>query len=60
MADGKEVGHVTRTAFSPALQSAIGMGSVRREKSQLNSQLSCGTNVANVITSPLSESQSKS
>ncbi|HEX4538161.1 MAG TPA: glycine cleavage T C-terminal barrel domain-containing protein, partial [Candidatus Acidoferrum sp.] len=60
MADGKEVGHVTRTAFSPALQSAIGMGSVRREKSQLNSQLSCGTNVANVITSPLSASQSKS
>ena len=59
-AHGNEAGHVTRVAFSPALQTAIGMGYVRREKSQLGSELSCGTNVASVINSPLSESQSKS
>jgi len=59
-ADGNEAGHVTRAAFSPALQTAIGMGYARREKSQLGSELSCGANVASVINSPLSESQSKS
>src|SRR5260370_6588918 len=30
MADGKEAGHITRTAFSPSLQTAIGMAYVRR------------------------------
>src|SRR6266853_2932667 len=59
-ADGNEAGHVTRAAFSYALQTAIGMGYARREKSQLGSELSCGANVASVINSPLSESQSKS
>jgi folate-binding protein YgfZ len=58
--EGKEAGHVTRAAFSPALQTAVGMAYVRREKSQLGSELSCGANVARVINSPLSEAQSKS
>jgi aminomethyltransferase len=53
MADGKEAGHVTRTAFSPALQSAIGMGHIRRENSAVGSELSCGGAVAAVITSPI-------
>jgi folate-binding protein YgfZ len=59
-ADGNQAGHVTRAAFSHALQTAIGMGYVRREKSRLGSELSCGANLASVINSPLSESQSKS
>jgi len=54
MADGKETGHVTRTAFSPALQTAIGMAFVRREKSDVGSQLSGGSSIVTVITPPLS------
>ena len=54
VADGKEAGHVTRAAFSPALQTAIGMAYVRREKSEVGSQLSCQSSTATVITSPLS------
>jgi aminomethyltransferase len=54
VADGKEAGHVTRAAFSPALQTAIGMAYVRREKSEVGSQLSCQSSTVTVITSPLS------
>jgi folate-binding protein YgfZ len=54
LADGKEAGHVTRAAFSPALQTAIGMAYVRREKSEVGSQLSCQSSTVTVITSPLS------
>jgi folate-binding protein YgfZ len=60
MVGGKEAGHVTRAAFSPALQTAIGMGYVRREKSEVGSELSCGSSTVSVITSPLSDSQSRS
>jgi len=60
VSEGKEAGHVTRAAFSPALQTAIGMGYVRREKSQPGSQFFCGSSTATVITSPLSDSQSQS
>ncbi len=60
MADGKEAGYVTRTAFSPVLQTAIGMAYVRREKSQVGNELSCGASMASVIKSPLSESLSRS
>jgi folate-binding protein YgfZ len=60
MSEGKEAGFVTRAAFSPGLQTAIGMAYVRREKKQPGSELSCGANMARVINSPLSESQSKS
>jgi folate-binding protein YgfZ len=52
-ADGKEVGQVTRTAFSPALQTSIGMAYVRRENSAVLSELSCGGARAAVITSPI-------
>jgi len=54
IADGKESGHVTRAAFSPALQTAVGMAYVRREKSEVGSQLSSQSSTATVITSPLS------
>jgi folate-binding protein YgfZ len=53
MADGKEAGHVTRTAFSHALQTAIGMAYVRRENSAVGSELSCAGNRTTVITSPI-------
>jgi folate-binding protein YgfZ len=52
-AHGKDVGHVTRTAFSPTLQSAIGMAYVRRENSAFGSDLSCGGVRATVTTSPI-------
>ena len=51
--DGKEVGHITRTGFSPVLQSTIGMAYVRREKSDPDSQLECGNGKATVIRPPL-------
>src|SRR5262245_11919805 len=38
LADGKEIGHVTRAAYSPALQAPIGMGYVRRENSSVGSE----------------------
>jgi folate-binding protein YgfZ len=37
--DGKEAGHITRAAFSPALASAIGMGYVRKENNSPGSKL---------------------
>jgi aminomethyltransferase len=52
-ADGKEAGHITRTAFSPELQTAIGMAYVRREKSDPGSQLDCGGMKTTVIRAPL-------
>jgi folate-binding protein YgfZ len=52
-ADGKEAGHVTRTAFSPALQTSIGMAYVRRENSAAGSEFSSGGARAAVITSPI-------
>lgn len=60
MADGREAGLVTRAAFSPTLQTAIGMAYVRREKSAVGSKLFCGSSTVTVITSPLSDSQPKS
>lgn len=52
LSEGKEVGLVTRTGFSPRLDATIGMGYVRREKSALNTQLNAGENVATVIATP--------
>jgi aminomethyltransferase len=52
-ADGKEIGHVTRTAFSPALQAAIAMAYVRRENSAVGNDVSCGGVRAAVIASPI-------
>ena len=52
-ADGKEIGHTTRSAFSPNLQAAIGKGYVRRENSGLGSEVSCASGKAVVIAAPL-------
>jgi folate-binding protein YgfZ len=57
LSDGKEVGYITRTAFSPVLSAVIAMGYVRREKSDPGSQLSLSDNrsatVIPVIPSPV-------
>jgi folate-binding protein YgfZ len=53
MAAGKEAGHVTRTAFSPTLQTTIGMAYVRREKSNSGTQLDCGGTEASVLDAPV-------
>ncbi len=52
-ADGKEIGHMTRSAFSPMLQAPIGMGYVRRENSPAGSAVGCGGTKAVVIAPPL-------
>lgn len=57
LADGKEVGHVTRAVFSPALQAPLGMGYARRESSTPGSELLCGSERATVVAAPLAESR---
>jgi aminomethyltransferase len=52
LAGTTEVGNVTRTAFSPALACAIGMGYVRREHSAAGSPLVCADITAEVILPP--------
>ncbi|HXL20925.1 MAG TPA: glycine cleavage T C-terminal barrel domain-containing protein [Candidatus Dormibacteraeota bacterium] len=49
LADGKEIGRVTRSAFSHALGAVIGMGYVRRENSAEGSALQWAGNTATVI-----------
>jgi folate-binding protein YgfZ len=49
LADGKEMGTITRAGFSPALQAGIGMGYVRREKSTTGSELQCASGTAVII-----------
>ena len=53
LANAGECGFVTRSAFSPALQSAIGMAYVRRENSALGSELATGSGKARVIAPPI-------
>lgn len=53
LADGKEIGHVTRTGFSPQLKAWIGMGYVRREQGKLGTKLSLAEGKATVIASPV-------
>ena len=53
LADGKEVGHVSRSAFSPALQAPIAMAYVRREYSSSGAELTAGTANATVISPPV-------
>jgi folate-binding protein YgfZ len=53
LAEGKEVGHVSRAAFSPVLNSAIAMAYVRRENSALGEVLSCNNASATVVAPPL-------
>jgi len=52
-ADGKEVGFVTRAAFSPALGHPIGMAYVRRDVSAPGSTLEYSGGTARVIALPL-------
>jgi folate-binding protein YgfZ len=52
LADGKEIGHATRVAYSPALQAPIGMGYVRRENSAIGSEIELGSGKATVIIPP--------
>jgi folate-binding protein YgfZ len=53
LADGKDVGFVTRTGFSPALNAWIGMGYVRREKAGAGTELETETGKAIVVTAPI-------
>jgi len=53
IADGKEMGFLTRAGFSPMLNSWIGMGYVRREKSTPGSVLEYGQGRATVIATPI-------
>jgi folate-binding protein YgfZ len=53
LADGKEVGYVTRSGFSPALKAWIGMGYVRREKSGVGTDLGIAGGSASVIETPI-------
>jgi aminomethyltransferase len=50
--DCKEIGQVTRAAFSPELQGPIGMAYVRRENSATGSELRFNSNKAIVIAPP--------
>jgi folate-binding protein YgfZ len=52
LADGKEVGHLTRAAYSPLLEAPISMGYVRRESSSLGSELAIASGKALVIAPP--------
>ena len=51
--DGKEVGYVTRAGFSPARNTFIGMGYLRREKSAPGTHLDCADSVATPIATPI-------
>jgi folate-binding protein YgfZ len=53
LVDGKDVGHVTRTGFSPAIGHPIGMGYIRREYSGPGTALQYSGGTARVITLPL-------
>jgi folate-binding protein YgfZ len=54
LSEGKEFGYVTRAGFSPAANSFIGMGYVRREKSAPESVLELSGGTATVYASPVS------
>jgi folate-binding protein YgfZ len=55
LSEGKEAGHTTRVAFSPALNAAIGMAYVRREKSTPGStvELADPAGTATVMATPI-------
>lgn len=52
LADGKEIGRVTRAAYSPALEAPIAMGYVRRENSALGGEIALASGKATVIAAP--------
>src|SRR5208283_4838620 len=47
--EGKEVGFVTRTGFSPGMNAWIGMGYVRREKAVVGTKMEVAEGTASVI-----------
>ncbi|HKM82626.1 MAG TPA: glycine cleavage T C-terminal barrel domain-containing protein [Terriglobia bacterium] len=49
MAEGKEVGFLTRTGFSPGMSAWIGMGYVRREKAGVGTKMELAGGTATVI-----------
>jgi folate-binding protein YgfZ len=53
LADGKEVGNVTRTGFSPAANAWVGMGYVRREQSAAGTELAVDNGSAVVRAAPM-------
>ena len=53
LADGKEVGFVTRSAYSPLLQSPIAMAYVRRENSGVGGEVELASGRAVVVTGPV-------
>jgi len=53
LAEGKEIGYVTRTGFSPGLGAWIGMGYVRREKSAEGTLLDLLNGRATVVPVPI-------
>lgn len=53
LAEGKEVGYVTRVGFSPAVQAWIGMGYVRREKAGVGTRLDVDGGGAVVVGAPI-------
>jgi len=55
LCDGKEIGNVTSTAFSPRLGQAIGLGYVRREQSPIGTHLDASGTPAEVIAPLLPE-----
>lgn len=50
VSDGKEIGYVTRAAYSPAFQSNIAMGYVRREQSAPGSSVQIGGAAAMAVS----------
>jgi len=53
LSEEKEIGYVTRAAFSPAANSFIGMGYVRREKAAAGSVLEVTGGTGTVLASPV-------
>jgi folate-binding protein YgfZ len=49
LADGKEIGFITRSGFSPAMNAFVGMGYVRREKAAAGTKLDVAGGIAIVI-----------
>jgi folate-binding protein YgfZ len=53
LAEGNEVGYVTRAGFSPGFDAWIGMGYVRREKAEVGTVLEAGASKATVVKVPM-------
>jgi folate-binding protein YgfZ len=56
--DGKEIGHITSSAFSPTVGSAIALGYLRRGHQQIGTTVQVGAQAAAVAALPLVKSAS--